>query len=161
MLLSVVNDKNVEQTLGALLMQQDDEEELSGLNAWRAQLQKESHRAILAAAYEQLKTYGFQATSMMDIAKNAPASTATIYKHFSSKQMLAAGVIEEFFAPEPQIPFDPKKGRRDQAFAFLNAMVLADARLLLHELSDQNYDGPAMNIFQSWLDIAGKSSSAL
>lgn len=125
--------------------------ESRGLHAWRVALQERSHKAILVATHDQFTTHGFQNASVIDIAKNAPVSTATIYKHFPSKEALVAAVIEDFFSAKPSVPHSPKRDPKEQAYAFLNAMILADARNLMGELADQEYEGPAMDVFKDWL----------
>ncbi|GAK46637.1 regulatory protein TetR [Tepidicaulis marinus] len=132
--------------------------ESRGLHAWRAARQERSHKAILAATHDQFTSQGFQAASVIDIAKKAPVSTATIYKHFPSKEALVAAVIEDFFSAKPSVPHNPKCDPKEQAYAFLNAMILADARNLMGELADQDIEGQAMDVFKDWL---GHSRRAL
>lgn len=126
------------------------------LSAWRNARRRESHRAILVAAYQEFSARGFQSVSVIDIAKAAPVSTATIYKHFTSKEMLVAAVVEEFFEPEPCVPFNAKQDRNEQAYAFLSSMVLADARILMGDLVKQDYEGPALAAFDGWLIASAK-----
>jgi|GEM_PF-5843977 len=124
-----------------------------GLAAWREERQHKSRKAVLIAAYHLFAVRGFQNTSMVDIAKAAPASTATIYKHFASKELLLAGVVEDMFEEEPNVPVDLKRGRSEQAYAFFSSMVMADARQVMRDLADQDYAGPAMPVLEDWLKV--------
>ncbi|MGK2742253.1 TetR/AcrR family transcriptional regulator [Tepidicaulis sp. LMO-SS28] len=130
-------------------------EKQRGLAAWREERQHQSRKAVLVAAYHLFAVRGFQRTSMVDIAKAAPASTATIYKHFASKELLLAGVVEDMFEDKPDVPVDLKRERNGQAHAFLSSMVMADARQVMRDLVDQDYQGPAMPVLEDWLEVAG------
>lgn len=127
-------------------------EKRRGLDAWREEQQHQSRKAVLVAAYHLFAVRGFQRTSMIDIAKAAPASTATIYKHFASKELLLAGVVEDMFEEKPNVPVDLKLGRSEQAYAFLSSMVMADARQVMRDLVDQEYDGAAMPVLEDWFE---------
>lgn len=53
--------------------------------------------AILAAAAEQFRTLGFEASSMDKIAANAGVSKRTVYNHFPSKDELFAETLVQLF----------------------------------------------------------------
>lgn len=61
----------------------------------RDQLDSAKRGAILAAARELFLDHGFTRAAMAEIARNADVSTATLYKHFASKEELFAAVVKE------------------------------------------------------------------
>ena len=52
---------------------------------------------ILAAAHEIFSVKGYEKAAMSEIAKGAGVAEGTIYKHFSNKQDLLAGVFSGFY----------------------------------------------------------------
>ena len=64
------------------------------LDTYRQNIRIEKRRAILEAAVEVFLTEGFQNAGMAAIAKRADVSTATLYKHFSSKDQLFGEMVE-------------------------------------------------------------------
>lgn len=65
-----------------------------GLAKWREDLSAKKRRDILSAATTLFKKKGLHATSAVALAKLAHASTATIYKHFSSKEEIFAACVD-------------------------------------------------------------------
>lgn len=68
--------------------------ESNGLREYRKQLQNAKSESIYAAAIEFFRANGFHSSRMVDIARAADVSTATLYKHFKSKEHLFAACIE-------------------------------------------------------------------
>ena len=64
------------------------------LDTYRQNIRIEKRRAILEAAVQVFLTEGFQNAGMAAIAKRADVSTATLYKHFSSKDQLFGEMVE-------------------------------------------------------------------
>ena len=64
------------------------------LEAYRQDLQKRKRRAITEAAKVIFATDGYTHTAMAEIARVADVSTATLYKHFESKENLFTQVVK-------------------------------------------------------------------
>jgi len=74
-------------------------------------------KAILAAAAEQFRAHGFEATSVDRIAALAGVSKRTVYNHFPSKEELFAETIVQLFhsgAGAPELPYSRERSLRDQ-----------------------------------------------
>ncbi|MCQ2336623.1 MAG: TetR/AcrR family transcriptional regulator [Paludibacteraceae bacterium] len=54
-----------------------------------------TRNSLLISAIELFKTYGFNKTSMEEIAKLAHKSKGTLYNHFSDKESIMLSVIED------------------------------------------------------------------
>lgn len=54
-----------------------------------------TRRSLLLSAIELFKTYGFNKTSMEEIAKLAHKSKGTLYNHFSDKEAVMQNVVED------------------------------------------------------------------
>lgn len=54
---------------------------------------------IIQAAFEEIHSYGFQATSMNEIIKRAGTTKGALYHHFKSKTELGYAVIDEVIRP--------------------------------------------------------------
>ncbi len=54
---------------------------------------------IIQAAFEEIHTHGFQATSMNEIIKRAGTTKGALYHHFKSKTELGYAVIDEVIRP--------------------------------------------------------------
>jgi len=65
-----------------------------GLENWRKGVRKKKREDIVSAALELFRKGGYHDTSVVTLSKLAGASTATIYKHFSSKEEILAACIE-------------------------------------------------------------------
>lgn len=63
-------------------------------DTYRNNVARAKHAAILDAARTQFLEHGFTRSGMTDIARKADVSTATLYKHFRSKEILFAEIIE-------------------------------------------------------------------
>lgn len=66
----------------------------TGLEQYRAALRNTKRQSIISAAMDLFLEEGFEQAGMAAIAKLADVSTATLYKHFASKQALFAAIIE-------------------------------------------------------------------
>ena len=69
------------------------------IQSYRANVRNEKHAAIIAAAFDLFAAQGFAATGMAEIARSADVSTATLYKHFSSKDALFSEIAVTYIAP--------------------------------------------------------------
>ena len=80
-----------------------------GLENYRRSVSEAKRASILKAAHESFLKNGFSRAAMADIAKVADVSTATLYKHFASKEDLFEAVITRTFSEGPeQIPPAPE-----------------------------------------------------
>ena len=68
-----------------------------GLEQYRRSVKESKRASILAAAQENFLKNGFSRAAVADIAREADVSTATLYKHFSSKEELFATVVRESY----------------------------------------------------------------
>lgn len=68
--------------------------------AYQRQISAEKRNAILDAALDCFLARGFAGTSLARIARSADVSTATLYRHFPTKDELFAQIIERPFAED-------------------------------------------------------------
>lgn len=66
----------------------------SGLENHRRKISALKHSAIVDAARKNFLTHGFTGAGMAEIARDADVSTATLYKHFASKEELFVAVVK-------------------------------------------------------------------
>ena len=66
-----------------------------GLASYRRTVSETKRAAILRAARDNFLNGGFTRAAMADIARDADVSTATLYKHFASKDALFAAIVED------------------------------------------------------------------
>lgn len=66
-----------------------------GLASYRRSVSETKRAAILKAARENFLNGGYSRAAMADIARDADVSTATLYKHFASKDSLFAAIVED------------------------------------------------------------------
>lgn len=78
-------------------MQSGDEVNL-GLSTYRRSVSEAKRKAILKAARDNFLGNGYSRAAMADIARDADVSTATLYKHFSSKESLFAAIVETTYS---------------------------------------------------------------
>ena len=76
------------------------------LDAYRRNIRTEKRQAILEASLHIFLTQGFQNAGMAAIAKQADVSTATLYKHFSSKDQLFGEMVEMHVYGYQVLPID-------------------------------------------------------
>ena len=69
------------------------------IQSYRAHIHQEKHAAILSAAFDVFASQGFAGAGMAEIARNADVSTATLYKHFASKDELFGEIAITHIAP--------------------------------------------------------------
>ena len=74
-----------------------------GLQKYRKALRAAKNKDILDAAETLFARQGFYNTGMADLCRVADVSTATLYKHFQSKEQLAQEVIHRAEKESPQI----------------------------------------------------------
>lgn len=91
--------------------------------------------AILEAAADQFRSYGFEATSMDKIAAIAGVSKRTVYNHFPSKDELFAETLIQLFHSSSaglDLPYRRDVPLREQLTALMNLKVgmLADKNFL-------------------------------
>lgn len=65
-----------------------------GLAGYRRSISETKRAAILKAARENFLTGGYSGAAMAQIAREADVSTATLYKHFASKDALFSAVVQ-------------------------------------------------------------------
>ena len=69
-----------------------------GLESYRRKVSESKRRSILTAARSEFQGNGFTHAAMAEIARKADVSTATLYKHFGSKEDLFAAIVEESYS---------------------------------------------------------------
>lgn len=69
-----------------------------GLESYRRRVSEQKRKSIMEAARAEFQGCGFTHAAMAEIARKADVSTATLYKHFGSKEELFNAVIEESYA---------------------------------------------------------------
>lgn len=72
-------------------------ENLVGIEAYRAKVSRSKRAAILDGALDVFLEVGYSAATMAGIAERAGVSTATLYKHFTSKSELLGSVVENVY----------------------------------------------------------------
>ena len=93
----------------------------------------ENHEKIIAAAYDEFLTYGFQEASMRRIAAACGMSASGLYKHFQSKEEMFAALVEPavegFFGMQTDIENayydDMKTEKPDESWKSMKEMVKA------------------------------------
>lgn len=70
-----------------------------GLEIYRRTVSEAKRSSILAAARKNFLKYGLSHAAMAEIAHDADVSTATLYKHFESKEVLFKEVVKEAYQP--------------------------------------------------------------
>ncbi len=63
------------------------------LESYRRSVSDSKHASILTVALKRFLIDGFSKAAMADIAREADVSTATLYKHFESKEVLFRAVV--------------------------------------------------------------------
>ncbi|MBC7972115.1 MAG: TetR/AcrR family transcriptional regulator [Verrucomicrobia bacterium] len=66
-----------------------------GLEAYRAEITRQKQESILKAALVAFSEFGYDRTTIDYVAQQAKVSTATLYKHFSSKADLFGGIMAQ------------------------------------------------------------------
>ena len=84
-----------------------EQEELTGLQKYRARIVAEKRRVLTDAAADLFLEKGYDQTSLEDVAVAAAVSSATLYKHFPTKAALFGGIMEHLWETGPDSPADP------------------------------------------------------
>ena len=66
-----------------------------GLAQYRAEITRQKQASILKAALAAFSQFGYDRTTIDHVAQQANVSTATLYKHFSSKADLFGGIMAQ------------------------------------------------------------------
>lgn len=69
-----------------------------GLEGYRRRVSESKRKSIMEAAGAEFQDNGFTHAAMAEIARKADVSTATLYKHFGSKEELFSSIIEASYA---------------------------------------------------------------
>ena len=102
------------------------EEKLSGLEAYWRRRWSETDSNILAVAKSLFLEKGFSTASMVEVARIADVSTATLYKHFTSKDDLFGACVETMIElGEDEQSFLALVARKE-----LSAIQIPDTRVL-------------------------------
>ena len=72
-----------------------------GLETYRRTVSDAKRASILQAARHNFFAEGYTRAAMAEIARQADVSTATLYKHFSSKEVLFGAVVEDAYSGAP------------------------------------------------------------
>ncbi|MFG2296211.1 ScbR family autoregulator-binding transcription factor [Streptomyces sp. NPDC048603] len=116
-----------------------------------------TRRAILEAAAEVFDERGYEAATIAEILTRAGVTKGALYFHFSSKQMLAQGVLDEQFAEGGVPPRDSKLQELVDAGLVLahrmkrEPLLSAGARLSLGPEIREIFGGGSI---PGWIDIA-------
>ena len=100
-----------------------------GLENYRRTVSEAKRASILKAARESFLKNGFSRAAMADIAKIADVSTATLYKHFSSKEELFAAVITRTFSQGPEAFTNVPEGLSVEELLFRRTRAFLDAHI--------------------------------
>jgi len=102
-----------------------------GLATYRKSVSETKHAAILEAARANFLRDGYSRAAMAEIAREADVSTATLYKHFASKEMLFAAVVQEAYTGTEATILTDTPGK--PARTVLHNIALVCARLQFDE----------------------------
>lgn len=69
-----------------------------GLESYRRRVSESKRKSIMEAAGAEFQGNGFTHAAMAEIARKADVSTATLYKHFGSKEELFSSIVEASYA---------------------------------------------------------------
>jgi TetR/AcrR family transcriptional regulator, regulator of autoinduction and epiphytic fitness len=69
-----------------------------GLEGYRRRVSESKRKSIMEAAGAEFQGNGFTHAAMAEIARKADVSTATLYKHFGSKEELFSSIIEASYS---------------------------------------------------------------
>lgn len=71
-----------------------------GLEKYRRSVSEAKHASILKAGRSNFLKNGYSGAGVAEIARDADVSTATLYKHFSSKEVLFAAVVTDAYVAD-------------------------------------------------------------
>lgn len=75
-----------------------------GLEDYRRSVSETKRAAILKAARDNFLKGGYSQAAMADIARDADVSTATLYKHFASKEVLFQSIVRQAYGDFDESP---------------------------------------------------------
>ena len=87
-----------------------------GLQAYRDRVVREKRGAVMDAAIALFLADGYDRTSLESVARAADVSSATLYKHFPTKEALFGAIMARLWESEPGAegampgPGDPRRG---------------------------------------------------
>ena len=87
-----------------------------GLQAYRDRVVREKRGAVMDAAIGLFLADGYDRTSLESVARAADVSSATLYKHFPTKEALFGAIMARLWESEPGAegampePGDPRRG---------------------------------------------------
>ena len=106
------------------------------------------HETILSAARDVFLRHGYSRASIDEIAGAAAVSTATVYRHFTSKEGLFTAVVAESLETiDPNLPGpgnDPLADLQALAEAYADLLSRPDTRQLIRMLIAETGSGGAM-----------------
>lgn len=95
-----------------------------GLEEYRRSISENKHAAILKAGRTYFLAHGYSGAAAADIAREADVSTATLYKHFSSKEALFAAVVKEAYNDAEIPPLPDNSNLEDTIVSVLNNYLI-------------------------------------
>jgi len=102
------------------------------IEEYRKNVAEQKRQAILDAAIENFLAIGYERTTLDRVAKSAGVSTATVYKHFSTKRALFGSIMERVW----ETGIDPSDSveQGTDSVAILTAIAHEYAQLLRQPL---------------------------
>lgn len=98
------------------------------IEEYRKSVADQKRQAILDAAVQNFLATGYERTTLETVAKDAGVSTATVYKHFSTKRALFGGIMERIWETEVDLVNSVDQGTN--SVAILTAIAQEYAQLL-------------------------------
>ncbi|MBI4780231.1 MAG: TetR/AcrR family transcriptional regulator [Oscillatoriophycideae cyanobacterium NC_groundwater_1537_Pr4_S-0.65um_50_18] len=98
------------------------------IEEYRKSVADQKRQAILDAAVQNFLATGYERTTLEMVAKSAGVSTATVYKHFSTKRALFGGIMERIWETEVDLANSVDQGT--DSVAILMAIAQEYAQLL-------------------------------
>lgn len=80
------------------------------IEEYRKSVADQKRQAILDAAVQNFLATGYERTTLEIVAKDAGVSTATVYKHFSTKRALFGGIMERVWETEVDLSSSVEQG---------------------------------------------------
>ncbi|MEN6543025.1 TetR/AcrR family transcriptional regulator [Parvibaculum sp.] len=96
-----------------------------GLEEYRRSVSESKHAAILKAGRKHFLEYGYSGAAAAEIAREADVSTATLYKHFASKEELFAAVVKDAYHEIEIPPLPESSDLEDVMVAVLNNYLVS------------------------------------
>ncbi|NJK64255.1 MAG: TetR/AcrR family transcriptional regulator [Synechococcaceae cyanobacterium SM2_3_1] len=98
------------------------------IEEYRKSVADQKRQAILDAAIQNFLATGYERTTLEVVAKDAGVSTATVYKHFSTKRALFGGIMERIWETEVDLANSVDQGT--DSVAILTTIAQEYAQLL-------------------------------